>query len=37
MWYTLNMKIMIIDPKKEFKQKVYQFPRDYVVLKRSKK
>ena len=31
------MKILVIDPKKQFKQNVYQFPRDYVVLKRKKK
>ena len=31
------MVIYVIDPKKEGKQKVYKYPRDYVPLKRSRK
>ena len=31
------MKIFVIDPQKEFKQEIHQFPNDYVSLTEAKK
>ena len=31
------MEVYIIDPRKEFKQQVYQFPTDYKTLMEAKK